>query len=395
MGDLNTLVTDLAWPLTLLLAWLAGEFGHRWSGLPRISIYAVVGFVLASTQIGLLPSVSSNGMLLLANIAFGLILFECGHRINLQWLRANPWLGVTSLAESVLTFAAVFAVARWFEATPTTAYLLAALSMATSPAAVVRVIIEERNSGQVTERVLHLAAMNSVMAVFVFKVVVGMAVFQTSGNVWDATYSSLIVLSASVVLGALMGILMPALLRNLRRTHQDSTLAFALAIIFLVVLTHSLKLSPVLATLTFGLVARHRRIVLNPSQRGFGALGDLFAVLLFVFIGAALDWEKAVVGIEIGLAIVVVRLIAKIAGISMFAHLSGISWRKGVLLGVAMTPLSTFVILVLEQTRHLGIDLIDQLAPLAAAALVLEILGPILVQRALIWVRETPNDKVN
>jgi hypothetical protein len=51
------------------------------------------------------------------------------------------------------------------------------------------------------------------------------------------------------------------------------------------------------------------------------------------------------------------------------------------------------VILVLEQTRHLGINLIDQLAPLAAAALTLEVVGPILIQRALIWAHEVPETK--
>jgi hypothetical protein len=52
-------------------------------------------------------------------------------------------------------------------------------------------------------------------------------------------------------------------------------------------------------------------------------------------------------------------------------------------------PISVFVILLLEQTRHLGIDLVDQLAPLAAATLTLEILGPIVTQRALRAAGET------
>jgi hypothetical protein len=38
--------------------------------------------------------------LLLADLAFGLILFELGYRINLRWLRTNPWIGVSSLAEA-------------------------------------------------------------------------------------------------------------------------------------------------------------------------------------------------------------------------------------------------------------------------------------------------------
>lgn len=391
MIDLSALITELAWPLALLLAWLAGEFIHRWTSLPRISVYAIVGFVLGSTQLGLLPPSSSDSLLLLANIAFGLILFESGHRINLQWLRVNPWLLITSLTETTLTFIAVYLVAQGFGLVTTTALLLATLAMATSPATVVRVIHEERSAGQVTERTLHLSVLNCVLAVFAFKVIVWQVVFQTSGSLWEATYSSLMVLLMSVVLGLLFGVMMPALLRAIKRTNQDSTLAFALAVIFLVALTHALKLSPVLATLTFGVVARHRRLVLSASQRGFGALGDLFSLLLFVFIAATLEWPKVIVGLGLGGAIIAVRGIAKFVGIGLFSHVSGISWRKGLLTSLAMTPISAFVILVLEQTRHLGVDLVDQVSPLAATALILEILGPIVTQRALRWAEEVPD----
>jgi Kef-type K+ transport system membrane component KefB len=393
MIDFATLSSDLAWPVTILIAWLAGEYAYQRARLPRISVYAVVGFVLAPSQLGLLPQDQPDTILLLANIAFGLMLFECGYRINLRWLRSNPWITATSLTEAVLTFAAVYLLMLWFGQPSETALLLASLSMATSPATVVRVINEQRSSGQVTERVLHLSALNCVLAVFVFKIVVGLVVFQTSGNIWSATYSSLIVLVASVALGALSGVLMPALLRLTKRTNQDSTLAFTIAVICLVALAHSLKLSPVLAALTFGLSARHRRIVLSSSQRGFGALGDLLSVLLFVFIAATLEWRQVVAGIGIGLTIIAVRQVAKIAGVGMFSYVSGISWRKGLLIGVATTPISAFVILVLEQTRHLGINLFDQLAPLAAAALLLEVFGPIFVQYALIRAQEVPENK--
>lgn len=393
MIDFNTFLSDIAWPVTILIAWIAGEYGYQRVKLPRISIYAFVGFVLAPSQTGFLPHTQSATMLLLANIAFGLILFECGYRINLRWLRANPWIAVTSLAEAALTFASVYFLLTWFEQPVSTALLLASLSMATSPATIVRVVNEQRSSGQVTERVLHLSALNCVLAVFVFKVIVGLTVFRTSGNLWEASYNSLFVLSASVMLGAISGVLISALLRFTKRASHDSTLAFTIAVICLVALAHSLKLSPVLAALMFGLSARHRRIILSSSQRGFGALGDLLSVLLFVFIAATLEWRHVMEGIGLGLTLIAVRQLAKIAGISLFAHLSGISGRKGLLIGMAMTPISAFVILVLEQTRYLGINLVDQLAPLAATALTLEIFGPIFVQRALIFAREVHEAK--
>jgi Kef-type K+ transport system membrane component KefB len=191
------------------------------------------------------------------------------------------------------------------------------------------------------------------------------------------------------------GLLTPALLRFSQRSSQDSTLAFALAVISLVALTFGLKLSPVLATLTFGLWARHSRLVLNAQQRGFGVLGDLFSVLLFVFISSRLEWRQVLAGMGMGLAFVGVRLLAKTLGISLFAHASGLAWRKGVFIGLATVPTPALVILVLEQTRYQGNRLVDQLVPLAAATLMLEILGPLLVQRALIWAHEVPDAREN
>ncbi len=393
MPDLSILLGEMAWPLAILIAWLAGELGYCWARLPRISLYGLSGFLLAAPQVGLLPSTNDTpGILLLAHVAFGLILFEAGYRFNLRWLQANPWLGVTCLAEAGLTFASVYLLALLFGTAPLTALLLASLSMATSPATVVRVINEQGGSGQVTERLLHLSAINCVLAVLVFKTVVGLVVFRTSGDLRDALATSLYLMLASTALGALPGVVMPALLRRLGHATRDATLAFAIAVMVLVALAHALKLSPVLAALTFGLVARHRRVVMSQTQRNFGPLGDLLAVLLFVFIASALDWRLVMAGAALGLALVVVRALAKLVGVLLFARLSGISLHKGLLLGIALGPFSAFVILVLEQTRHLGVNLFDLLAPLASAALVLELLGPLLTQRALLLAHELADE---
>lgn len=387
------LPSDLAWAAVILIAWVLGEFMRgRWQ-LPRISTYAVVGFIFGPTQLGLLPDISSGHVLLLANIAFGLILFEAGHRLNLRWLQHNIWLAVANLFEAMLTFAVVYVVSRQFDVPVTSASLLAALSMASSPATILRVVNELRSSGQVTERALHLSALNCTLAVFVFKLLLGYRVFETSGSLIQAGYNSLLVLLLSAALGAVFGIALPAALRILRRTQSDATLAFAISVIVLVALTHYLRQSPVLATLAFGIVSRHRRIVLGRAERGFGALGDVLSVLLFVSVAASINWNLAASGWLLGLALVLTRMLTKTVTLWCFARPSGVSFKKGALTGLAMSPFSVFVILVLEQTRHLGINLVDQLAPLAAAALLLEIFGPLLTQLALKVARELPENE--
>jgi len=116
--------------------------------------------------------------MLLANIAFGLILFELGYRINLRWLRTNPWLGATSLVEAGGTFAAVYLVAQWFGMPFISSLLLSSLAMATSPAGVLRVVNEQRSSGQVTERILHLSAFNCVLTVLLSRSSLGCGYFR-------------------------------------------------------------------------------------------------------------------------------------------------------------------------------------------------------------------------
>jgi Kef-type K+ transport system membrane component KefB len=389
LTEFTALAADLAWPLAVALAWVAGELGHRWTGLPRISMYGIVGFALGSPQLGLLSQANSGTVMLVANVAFGLILFEFGYRINLRWLRTNPWIGVTAVLEAALTFGAVYALALSFDMPLLAALLLASLSMSTSPAMLMRLINEQRSSGQVTERALHLTAVNCVLAVFTFKVIVGFWTFQTSGNMLQAVSSSVVVLVASVALGASFGIGMPAVLRQFGRLNRDATVGFAIGVILVVAIAHTLKVSPILASLTFGFVVRHRRVALNQTQRNFGVLGELLAIVLFVFVATTISWERVWAGLELGLLLILVRMLVKVAVLGGLARVSGISRRKGVLTGLAMTPISVFVILLLEQARYLGIDLVDQLAPLAAATLMLELIGPILTQRALIMAGES------
>jgi Kef-type K+ transport system membrane component KefB len=337
-----------------------------------------------------LPASSGGPVLLLADVAFGLILFELGYRINLRWLRTNPWLATAGVVEALGTFVAVYFVAMWFEAAFMTSLMLAALSMSTSPATVIRIINEQRSSGQVTERVLHMSAMNCVLSVFTFTVIVGFWIFHNAADIGDATMRSLAVMATSVLLGALFGVVVPAVLRQLGNLSQDATVAFALAVILLVSFTYTTMLSPVVASLAFGVTARHRRVAFSQAQRNFGALGELLTVLLFVYAASTLDWRQVVDGGRLALAIVAVRLLTKTVGVAMFSQLSGISWRKGVLTGLSLAPLSVFVVLLLEHARLRGVHVDEELRAIAAVTMLLEVFGPITIQRALMWARETP-----
>lgn len=391
MNELISAAAQLAWPLALVVSWMAGELAHRWTGVPRISIYGLAGFLAGNLALEVQGPIDHSPYLLFASLAFGLVLFELGYRINLRWLRANPWILATSLLESGLSFIAVYLASTWFGAPPISCGLLGALAMATSPAGLLRVLNEQGAGGQVSERAMHLAALNCVAAVFVFNLIVGVKVFQTSGDLLHAAGSSLLVLAVSGLLGAIAGTLVPLWLRSVG--GKDATLTFALAVLLVVAATHVLKLSPVLAALCFGLAARHRRSALGVTQRNFGALGDILSVLLFVFAASTLTWQNAKEGMLLGLLVVLVRTVVKVGVCAALARPSGISVRKGALSGLALAPVAVFTVLMIEQTRRLGVEFNYSLAPLTAMALVLQVVGPIITQRALVWANEAHQHK--
>ncbi|MFP8832772.1 cation:proton antiporter [Hydrogenophaga sp. XSHU_21] len=383
------LLQAVAWPLVLLFAWFLAELLHdRWQ-IPRVASYVAVGLLGSLVN---LPGLTTDipGLPFLANVALALVLFELGYRINLRWFRHNPWVLVLGLVESVLTFGVVFWATGWFSLPLEQRLIIAALSVSASPAGVLRVANELRSTGQATERVLHLCAINCLMAVVALKLVVGYWTLSTSGDIVMAAFGSVHVVGTSIAVGGVLGVAVPWLLR-LRNTHERGvTVVFALAVLLLTTAAYSLMLSPLLAALTFGIVARERRVHLTSAQRDFGTAGDLLSVFLFVYIASLLTWTDVRTTFVMGVVFIAMRTAAKVLCNVAAARLSGISERKGLLTGLALTPMSAFAILLIEQARVYGFEpAVQVLAAMAGMMLLQELLGPIVTQRALMAARET------
>ncbi|MFP3560897.1 sodium:proton exchanger, partial [Paraburkholderia sp. SIMBA_049] len=79
---------------------------------------------------------------LLINVALGLLLFELGSRLDLKWIRRNPWLIASSLAEATLTFVLVLFVMLALGVSGMVALVLSAIAIATSPSMVIQLKTE-------------------------------------------------------------------------------------------------------------------------------------------------------------------------------------------------------------------------------------------------------------
>jgi Kef-type K+ transport system membrane component KefB len=378
----------VAWPLMLLTAWSAGEWVSRHWNLPRVCAYGAVGLLLGGLGVSQnIVSHATQGFM--ANVALALTLFELGYRINPRWFRHNPWVLAAGIAQALLTFGAVFWVGGAFGLPIDHRLVLAALCVATSPAAVMRITHELRSAGQVTERLLHLCALNCLVAVLLLKLVVGYWHLETSGDFGKAAFNSVYVIGLSLVAGAVFGFVAP-LLNRIATSSNSTTVTFAFLVLVLTGLAQSLHLSPLLGALAFGVVARERRLMLSHAQRNFGALGDVLAVFLFVYIGSLLSWSGLLAGLVLGVAVLAARSATHTLVNVSIARVSGTTFRKGALTGLALMPMSAFALLLLEESRLYGFDLARDSLPVIVGLLVLlDVIGPLVTQRALMLAGES------
>ena len=91
----------------LLLAGLAGgRLAAMTRVLPAITGYIVIGFLLGPGVLGWLSEPMLAQSRVLAELSLGLIVFDLGRRLDLQWARHDRWLLPMGITESVLSFAA-------------------------------------------------------------------------------------------------------------------------------------------------------------------------------------------------------------------------------------------------------------------------------------------------
>lgn len=376
--------------LALVFAGLAGEICFRKLRLPRITGYAVVG--LAGGTLGLssmLDAQTSAAIRLLIDLALGLLLFELGSRLNLKWMRANPWIIVTSALEALLTFVAVYAVLRIFGVSPLTAVLIGAISMATSPAVVIQLKNELRAEGQVTERLLALAALNSVYAVVAVKLIYGWMHQAYHSSFWVVLFHPLYLLIGSIVLAFVLAKACNLVFRNFGSHDHHAFVVLIGLIMLMVALVHMLKLPNSLTLLLAGIIFRNveERPQLWPAY--FGTAGWLLAVVLFVLTSLAFQWQYVVIGGLAALAIIVVRSLAKVVGTVAFAHQAGISYKQAIALGLSLCPMASLAFVLVADTY----DIYPQFDPMLKAVVMcaialLQLVGPLAVYWALALVGE-------
>ena len=377
--------------LALVLAVLIGEGLVRYLKLPRIVGYIGTGLLLGPAGLGMIPELPATEWRLVVELALGILLFELGSKVNLRWLKVNPWISCTSLLEACATFSTLFGLLVWLDIASSTAAAVAAIAITTSPAIMVRTVAESRAQGQVTERLLLMTALNCIYAVIFHKLAIAFMHGEAGTSSIHAVLQPLYLIVGSALLGWLFGIAFERIHRHLGRHEETFSFILFGMITIATILASTLMLSPILVLLSAGLITRYRRQRPQTFAAHFGSAGAVLVVLMFTANGLAADLSGLHENMMLVFLLITARAIAKLLPVLALANYSGINLRQGMALGIALMPMSSVALLLTLDTGlvfptfRTGLGL-----ALMSCIVILELAGPVLVQLGLRWAKETP-----
>lgn len=416
----------LALGFVILASYAFGALIERF-GLPHITGYLVAGLLLGPSVASFIPPPYNvppfhDGLLSesvqaqlspLKTLAVGLIALTAGGELRIATLRKGlgTILGVLSGQVVVIILfcgAFVFAISGVIPAItlpglgaldPSAALALGALvgaiSIATSPAATIAVINDVKARGPVTTAVLSTVVLKDVVVVVLFSVIGTFAVSAVSGEGGGDGVGLYLLqhIGGALALGALVGALMAAYLRYVKR----EVLLFLVATVFTAAfVADRLHVEMVVLFITAGFVAANFSSEGEHLLERVETLSLPVYVVFFTLAGAHLDLGDLYRIAPFAGALVALRVAAIWVGTQLGGRIGGASEevrRHGWLgfVSQAGVALSLSGILASEE---MGLGAVGaKLSTLVVASIALnELIGPVLLKIGLTRAGETEDE---
>lgn len=366
----------------------ADALAHR-TRVPRISILMMVGLGIAFVQqvwVG-----AQNGDVLdglsepLIQVALVMVAFLLGSELELRRLRkTGPLILVVSLfviigggtlvgaGLVVLGFPLVVAVS------------LAAISVATDPAAVSESVRDSGSAGLVPRVLLGIVAIDDAWGILVFGLSMSVLGWVIGGDGQLALLHAMWELGGAILVGVVIGL--PAAWLTGRLKPGEPTQVEAIAIILLLAgLSSLLGVSALLASMVAGSLVANLSYHHTRSFREIEHIEWPFLVFFFVLSGASVDLYKLDDAILLTLAYIFLRLVGRVLG-GYFAVRFSPARHKPLpaTIGLALTPQAGVAIGMALLAAERFPEFRDSILPVVVASTIFfELIGPVLVKRVL------------
>jgi Kef-type K+ transport system membrane component KefB len=380
--------------LILMAALTAGHLAQL-IRLPEVTGYLAIGMLIGPAALDLITHENLTALGILSEVALGLILFNIGAIFEASvFRRLGPGVMRITLSEASLAFFLVTVSLLLVGLDWPLAILLGVVAMETAPATTLMVLNEYDAEGPMTERLLALVALNNTYVLVVFGLITALLTFLSpSGEPWlisgyRAAHGLAWTIAGSVALGALVGVATDLWASRVKESGEAIILA-AGVVLLTVGASRWLGVSPLIATLSLG------AMVANGSRRGDQLLkalrrGDppLYAAF-FVLAGAELVPSSLLTLGAAGALYTLARATGKIAGTRLALRTEELPPGVRQQLGYCLLSSSSLAVgLTIQIRSSFPQYAVTVTGIVLAAVLIFEIIGPLLLRRALVLTGE-------
>ena len=381
--------------LIITLAYLGSKVVQR-IGIPQVVGFILVGVLLGSSFLNVVPLALVRELGFISEIALGLIGFDMGSHLRFDELRR--------LGRSILfilvgeAFGALLLVGGGvylLTHSTYTALVFGALAAATAPAATVDVLAEYRAKGPLTTTLLAVVGMDDALALLLFSFAVAIAesLLAHSGGLTLAQIIELPLreIGGALLLGVVVGAPFQWTLNRLKERH--AVCAFIVGAVLLTAgLAKSFHVSLILAAMTMGVVVANLKS--DNSQYAHCVVervGPLAYILFFVLVGARLQVSLLPQMGLLGLVYILLRSMGKFGGAWLGGWVGkaaptvrnylgfGLLSQAGVAIGLALSVANRF-----DGYGAAGVQLgYTVVNVITATTFVVQIIGPIMVKFAI------------
>lgn len=381
---LNIILLGVILSLSLFADTLA-----RRTRIPRISILIVFGVLIAVVhQFGL--GGSSDDLIdglsePLIQLALVMVAFLLGSELTLERLHNTGSLIILVSLSVIVASAILVGAGLYLLGFPLVVALsLAAISVATDPAAVSESIREVHDKRPIAKVLLGIVAIDDAWGILVFGLTMAILGWLVSHDGTQALSNALWELGGAVLLGFVIGL--PVAWLTGRLQPGEPTLVEALAVILLLSGFSSLiGVSALLASMVAGAMTANLSRHHTRSFREIEHIEWPFLVFFFVLSGASIDLYQLDDAIDLTLAYILLRLLGRVLGGGMVVFSRAAKQKQlPANLGLALTPQAGVAIGMALLAAERFPELHDIILPVVVSSTIFfEMIGPLLVRKVL------------
>ncbi|MBN2703988.1 MAG: cation:proton antiporter [Pontiellaceae bacterium] len=275
--------------------WLAQRLN-----IPQVVGYIVVGVLIGDTGFSLLHPADVAELTPFNNFALGLIGFLVGGELSGSiFKKYGKQFTAILMGEGLAAFllvglaatGIVYLVAHDWIMAISAGVVFGAIASATDPASTIDVLWEYRSAGVLTTAIIAIVALDDALAMTLYGLGTSIAsiLMDSGGNVGLTMLHTLIELGGAVVLGAVAGFVLNAMMHYMPQTEKR--LGISIGIILLCIgVAVAFNMDVILATMTVGIV------LINLAPRRSKQLFEVIRsfstpiyIIFFVLVGARLS----------------------------------------------------------------------------------------------------------